>query len=73
VINAHHIGDNTMEIHGDDNIVEGTEYGVYLNGKLIDSGVCEYDGQVEDLLGQIAISLYSESLRRKITLTAKAL
>lgn len=62
-----------MEIDVAESIVEGTEYGVYLNGKLIDSGVCEYDGQVDDLLNQIAISLHSESLRRKLTLTAKAL
>ena len=62
-----------MNIEIDENINEGTEFAVYLNGKLIDSGVCEYDGQVDDLLGQIAVSLYSESLRRKITLSAKPL
>ncbi len=62
-----------MNIEIDSNIAEGTEYGVYLNGKLIESGVCEYDGQVDDLVSQIVTSLYAESLRRKITLTAKSL
>jgi|688.fasta_scaffold784566_1 hypothetical protein len=62
-----------MNIEIDDNIVEGTEFAIYLNGKLIESGVCEHDGQVDDLVGQIAVSLYTESLRRKITLTAKPL
>jgi hypothetical protein len=42
-----------MNIEIDDNIVEGTEFAVYLNGRLIESGVCEYEGQVDDLLGQI--------------------
>ena len=62
-----------MNIEIDDNIVEGMEYGIYVNGRLIESGVCEHDGQVDDLLTQIATSLHSESLRRKITLTAKPL
>jgi len=62
-----------MNIEIDDNIVEGTEFAVYLNGRLIESGVCEHEGQVDDLVHQIALSLHSESLRRKITLTAKKL
>ena len=62
-----------MNIEIDDNIVEGMEYGIYVNGRLIESGVCEHDGQVDDIVSQVAISLHSESLRRKITLTAKPL
>jgi len=62
-----------MNIDIDDNITEGVEFAVYLNGKLIETAVCEYDGQVDDLLGQIGISLYGESLRKKITLSAKAI
>lgn len=62
-----------MDIEIDDNITEGSEYAVYVNGRLADSGVCEYEGQVDDLVGQIAISLQMDSRRRKVTITAKAL
>lgn len=62
----------TLQTQIDNNIVEGTEYGVYLNGKLIETGVCEYEGQVEDLVSQIALSLHLESSRRNVNIIAKA-
>ncbi len=61
-----------MEIHGAD-IAEGMEYEIKVNGRSVYIGIAEYDGDAEDTANRIALSLYRESLKKKMTITVTAL
>jgi hypothetical protein len=66
-------GDNNMNIEIDDNIAEGTEYEIKVNGRSVFIGVAEYDGDADDTANRIAFSLYGESLHTKLTITVSAI
>ena len=62
-----------MNIEIADNITEGMEYEIKANGQSVFIGIAEYDGDADDTANRIALSLYGESLHRKLTITVAAL
>lgn len=62
-----------MNIEIADNITEGTEYEIRVNGRRAYVGIAEHDDEAEDIANGMALSLYSKSLEKPITITATAL
>ena len=61
----------TIEI--DPNLSEGSEYRLYINGIPHETGVVEYDGQVADLVDQLALSLQLQAKTKAIRISARAI
>lgn len=61
-----------MTIEIDPTLGEGSEYRIYINGVPHEAGFVEYDGQVEELVEQLALSLQLQARTTAIRISARA-
>ena len=62
-----------MKIEVADNITEGTEFEIRVNGRCVHTAVAEYDDDAEDTANRFGLVFYAQSLKKPITITANAL